>query len=97
MTAQTDAPPTVPSRQNLRHLRVLFSYLRPYRLYMAGAFLALSLAAGTVLAFGAGLRWLIDDSSARESMSRKGRQRADLFRWDDCARAHASAYTEAAS
>ncbi|MEE8444926.1 MAG: ABC transporter transmembrane domain-containing protein [Alphaproteobacteria bacterium] len=61
MTAQTDAPPTAPMRQNLRHLRMLFAYLRPYRLHMAGAFVALSVAAGTVLAFGAGLRWLVDD------------------------------------
>ncbi|MCH8219646.1 MAG: CpsD/CapB family tyrosine-protein kinase [Planctomycetes bacterium] len=45
MTVQNKAPPTVPSRPDLRHLRVLFSYLRPYRLHMAGAALALSLAA----------------------------------------------------
>lgn len=49
-----------PHSRELRHLRVLARFLVPYRLHVAGAFVALILAAGTVLAFGIGLRWLVD-------------------------------------
>ena len=48
-------------RRKLRYLRVLGRYLAPYRLRLAGALAALVIAAVGVLAFGAGLRWLVDE------------------------------------
>jgi ATP-binding cassette subfamily B protein len=45
-------------------LRVLFPLLRPYRLQVAGALLALGIAAAVVLALGQGLRRLIDSGVA---------------------------------
>ena len=47
-------------RRNLRVLSRLFVFLRPYRLRIAAALVALTVAASTVLVFGSGLRWLID-------------------------------------
>ncbi|MCG8547690.1 MAG: ABC transporter, partial [Alphaproteobacteria bacterium] len=41
-------------------LRSLFGYLKPYRLQIAGAAVALVVAAATVLSLGQGLRFLID-------------------------------------
>ncbi|MEQ8697401.1 MAG: ABC transporter transmembrane domain-containing protein [Bauldia litoralis] len=41
-------------------LRVLLSFAAPYKGRIAAAAVALSIAAGTVLAFGLGLRWLVD-------------------------------------
>ena len=49
-----------PSSRNLRQLRRLGRYLRPYRWQVAGTLVALVLAAGSVLVFGVGLRYLID-------------------------------------
>lgn len=46
--------------RSLRSLGFLLTYVRPYRLPIAGAALALIVAAGTVLALGAGLRHLVD-------------------------------------
>lgn len=46
--------------RNLRHLRRLVGYLRPYRWQVAATLIALVLAAGAVLVFGVGLRYLID-------------------------------------
>src|ERR1700730_10335532 len=51
---------TAPSR-DFRALRRVFAFARPYRLRLAGAVLALVVAAATVLALGQGLRRLIDD------------------------------------
>jgi len=53
-------PSARPGSRNLRALRHLWGYLRPYRLRIAGAVLALTVAAGTVLALGRGLRTLVD-------------------------------------
>ena len=50
-----------PSRRDLRHLLRLARFLAPYRLQVAGALVALTVAAGTVLVFGVGLRWLVDE------------------------------------
>jgi len=50
-----------PPRRNLRHLRALIPYLRPYGLAIAGAGVALTIAAGAVLVIGMGLRALIDE------------------------------------
>ncbi len=54
-----------PRGAELKVLRRLFGYLRPYRAQMAAAALALIVAAATVLTFGRGLRWLIDEGFAR--------------------------------
>lgn len=45
---------------DMRVLRQLARYLRPYLLPIAGAFMALIVAAATVLSIGQGLRFLID-------------------------------------
>ncbi len=45
---------------DFRGLRVLRGLIAPYRLQVAGALLALVVAAATVLVFGSGLRWLVD-------------------------------------
>jgi ATP-binding cassette subfamily B protein len=49
-----------PESRDLRQLRRLVRYLRPYRWRVAAAILALVLAAGSVLVFGVGLRYLVD-------------------------------------
>ena len=46
--------------RNVAALRPLLAYLKPYRWQVAGATVALMVAAATVLALGAGLRFLID-------------------------------------
>jgi ATP-binding cassette subfamily B protein len=46
--------------RNLKALGRLGGYLRPYRLQVGLTLVALALAAGSVLAFGAGFRYLID-------------------------------------
>ena len=48
------------SSRDLRQLRRLASYLRPYRGHVVGALLALVLASAAVLSMGEGLRHLID-------------------------------------
>ncbi len=53
-----------PPKRSLRELRRLGGFLRPYRLAIAGAGLALTVAAGTVLVIGQGLRRLVDDGFA---------------------------------
>jgi ATP-binding cassette subfamily B protein len=55
---RTNSPP--PSR-DFRGLRRVFAFTRPYRLQVAGAMLALVVAAATVLLLGQGLRRLIDN------------------------------------
>ncbi len=49
------------SSRDLGELRRLGRFLRPYKLAIAGALVALTVAAGTVLALGFGLRRLIDE------------------------------------
>ena len=46
--------------RNFADLRRLAPYLAPYKLQVAGALVALVVAAGTVLGLGAGLRALVD-------------------------------------
>ncbi|HSR71596.1 MAG TPA: ABC transporter transmembrane domain-containing protein, partial [Kiloniellales bacterium] len=53
-----------PVSRDLGRLRALWRFLRPYRRQVATAVLALSVAAGTVLALGAGLRKLVDEGFA---------------------------------
>ena len=45
-------------------LKMIFPYIIPYKLQLAGAAIALLFAAATVLAMGAGLRFLIDEGFA---------------------------------
>ncbi len=47
-------------KKSFAPLRRVLPFLKPYRLQLAGAFLALTVAAGSVLAIGAGLRLVID-------------------------------------
>ena len=63
-------PPIDPAKRRapskeLRHLRMLWRYVRPYRWRIAGAAVALIFAAGSVLAIGQGLRLVIDHGIAR--------------------------------
>ncbi len=54
-------PPEPPAAtRDFRALRRVLAFVRPYRLRLAGAMLALVVAAATVLALGQGLRFLID-------------------------------------
>jgi ATP-binding cassette subfamily B protein len=55
----TNAAPRATSR-NFRVLARLGAFLLPYRARMAAAFVALTLAAGSVLGLGSALRWLVD-------------------------------------
>ena len=53
-----------PPKRSLRELRRLGRFVRRYRLAVAGACLALMVAAGTVLVSGQGLRRLVDEGFA---------------------------------
>ena len=53
-----------PPRRDIRLLRRLGRFLRPYRGYVFAALVALTVAAGTVLALGVGIRRLVDDGFA---------------------------------
>jgi ATP-binding cassette subfamily B protein len=53
-----------PSSRNLGQLRLLWHFVRPYKLQVAGACVALTVAAGTVLGLGFGVRKLVDDGFA---------------------------------
>jgi ATP-binding cassette subfamily B protein len=54
-------PAALPSSQrNLRLLQLLWRYMRPYRVRLAAAMLALGVAAGSFLVIGQGLRKVID-------------------------------------
>jgi ATP-binding cassette subfamily B protein len=54
----------VPPPKNVKALRRLVPFLRPYRGQVLGAFVALLIAAGTVLGLGQGLRMLVDQGLA---------------------------------
>jgi len=49
-----------PKSRNIGELRRILRFLAPYKLAIAGAVLALTVAAGTVLGLGVGLRMLVD-------------------------------------
>jgi ATP-binding cassette subfamily B protein len=53
-----------PGSRNLRPLRRLMGFLRPYRWQVAATLVALVVAAAAVLVFGVGLRYLIDGAFA---------------------------------
>jgi ATP-binding cassette subfamily B protein len=54
-------------RQDLKPLRALAPFLKPYKLQIAGALVALSVAAGAVLTIGMGLRKLIDQGFSADN------------------------------
>jgi ATP-binding cassette, subfamily B, bacterial len=58
--ADTDSVTAATPRRDLSPLRRLVPFLKPYRTAIAGACLSLTVAAGTVLGLGAGLRALVD-------------------------------------
>ena len=60
-------PLAIKPRPNPASLRLLLPYLRPYVGHMAGASLALLVAAGLVLGIGQGLRHLIDSGFGHRS------------------------------
>ncbi len=53
-----------PGGRNYKVLARLIGFVVPYKGRLAAALIMLTLAAGTVLAFGAGLRWLVDNGFA---------------------------------
>ncbi len=55
---------TLPPKRKIGELRRLGRFLKPYRLAVVGAFLALTVAAGTVLTIGQGVRRLVDEGFA---------------------------------
>ena len=61
---------STPARADLRILKRLGGFLAPYKGRIAVAALALFIAAGTVLMFGAGLRWLVDQGFVRGEIRR---------------------------
>jgi ATP-binding cassette subfamily B protein len=64
VTAAGTAPETAAKRRDLSPLRRLVPFLKPYRAAIAGACVSLTVAAGTVLGLGAGLRALVDQGFA---------------------------------
>ena len=59
-SADERTPRDRPTSRRLRELRHLWHYVRPYKPQLLGAAVALTVAAGTVLALGSGLRLLVD-------------------------------------
>ena len=60
----SDAEIGAPPRRDIRLLRQLGRFLRPYRAHVLAALVALTVAAATVLAVGEGIRRLVDDGFA---------------------------------
>src|SRR5262249_55424261 len=58
--APKELPPDRPMSRDFGRLYDIVKFMRPYRWQAIGATLALLLAAGTVLALGPGLKFLID-------------------------------------
>lgn len=50
-----------PAKGEVKHLRPIFRYLKPYRVQIALATLAVMFTSGSVLGMGAGLRYLVDE------------------------------------
>ncbi len=63
MARRSDLPDR-PKAKNVRSLGRLFGFLRPYKLRLAIAVLCLTVAAGTWLVFGQGLRLMVDEGFA---------------------------------
>ena len=58
------SPSERPKSRDFRYLRRILPFLQPYRGQVAGALLALTVSASSVVVFGSGLRWLIDNGFA---------------------------------
>ncbi len=56
---------TLPAKGDVRSLRILFGYLKPYRRMVLGASVALVFTAGGVLGMGGALRYLIDEGLSK--------------------------------
>ena len=69
----------VTRRPGLGSLRQLLPFLRPYRWRLAGAVVALLMAAGLVLGLGQGLRGLIDHGFASGSVAQLNRTASVVF------------------
>jgi ATP-binding cassette subfamily B protein len=61
-----ELPPDRPMSRDFRILLDILKFLRPYRWQAVGATLALLVAAGTVLALGPGLKFLIDQGFGQD-------------------------------
>ncbi len=57
-------PSASPPRAEIARIRPLLGFLRPYKGEIAGAVAALVLSSAAMLAFGIGLRWLVDSGFA---------------------------------
>lgn len=64
MTQPVEGDSASPAKGDVRYLRRLWPFLQPYTLVMAGAMVALTIAASTVLVMGVGLRRLVDEGFA---------------------------------
>lgn len=58
----------VQPKGKISSLRPMLRYLRPYRLQVAGALLALIFTSSSVLAMGGGLRFLVDEGIGKRNM-----------------------------
>ncbi len=58
-------PGLAKKRADIRQIRPLLRFLLPYKLQVAGAIAALIISSVAMLAFGFGLRWLVDEGFAR--------------------------------
>ena len=67
---ESASPSDRPPRGEIGQIRNLFRFLRPYRWVIVAAVVALCVSAAAVLAFGQGLRVLIDDGLSGEEISR---------------------------
>ncbi len=68
-----------PASRDFRRLRPLGRFLAPYKGRIAAALVALAAAAGSVLAFGAGLGWLVDEGFAGEKADLLDQALAAMF------------------
>jgi len=63
------AKPSKPPRAEISRIRPLLRFLAPYKGKIAGAVAALVISSLAMLAFGLGLRWLVDSGFARGASS----------------------------
>ena len=64
--------------KNIKQIRPLLSFVRPYRAMVAGALIALTVSAASVLAMGVGLRLLIDDGLGGDDVHQLNEALVDL-------------------
>jgi ATP-binding cassette, subfamily B, bacterial len=64
-TRPLSAAAPVPAKGEIRHLRPILRYLKPYRMQVAGASLAILITSSSVLGMGSGLRYLIDEGLSK--------------------------------